>query len=169
MSTELRFMMFFVGIVISIAGLMILIIRLMKTGAIHLVRPGKPGRLLWFYFFADDEVKITPSLRYGERLSYNPEMDSQIVNAKTYRLADHVICIVPEVVGGAVDLDYAMYADIAQTKWGWENLKEARKSAVDRVLSKIGIRRTIEKEGQVHVISGRDISKVTKEAERIRG
>ena len=71
-------MLFVIGIVFAILGYMIYVMRARQTGAIHLMEKGRPGRFLWFYFYDDGEMRITPGIRVGEKQSYNREMDSQV-------------------------------------------------------------------------------------------
>lgn len=159
-----KMILFFVGMIISIAGYMILLIRAQKTGAIHILRPGKPGHHIWFYVHRDSTMQITPSIRVAEGQLYNTELDSQVISSRSYRLADHNICIVPEVVGHGVDIDYVLYVNLLESIWGLENLKEARTETVDSILQKFGIRRYKEIEGQERVATRRDITAVEKRA-----
>lgn len=156
--------LFFVGLVIAVCGFMIIVIRANKTGAIHILRPGKPGRHIWFYIHRDSTVQITPSVRVAEGQLYNSELDSQVISARSYRLADHNICIVPEVVGHGVDIDYVLYVNLLESVYGIENLKEARNETIDKILKKFGIRRYKEIEGQERVAVGRDITEIEKRA-----
>jgi hypothetical protein len=156
---EFKIITLVVGIIIAIAGLILIWMRLSQTTAIHLVKRGRPGHINWLYVYEDGEMRFTPSIRSGEKLLYNADMDGNIINVKTYSLADHKICIVPECIGHGVDLDYVTYVTIGQSKWGWENLKEAREGAV-WVLQKLGINKWKEKETISHVTVGRDIPKL---------
>jgi len=158
---ELKMITFIVGIIISATGFIMIWIRLSQTTAIHLVKRGRPGLINWLYVYEDGEARFTPSFRSGEKLLYNRDMDGNIINVKTYSIADHKFCIVPECIGHGVDLDYVTYVTIAQSKWGWENLKEARECA-NWVLKKLGVKRKIEIEATEHVAVGRDIEKLQK-------
>jgi len=164
MPAEIRMMFMFVGVIIGMIGIVLLWIRANKTGAIHLLRPGKPNHHLWFYVHRDRVMQITPSVRVGESQLYNREMDSQIIAAATYRLADHNVCIVPEAVGHGVDLDYVLYVNLLESVYGLENLKEARTSTLDGVLRKFGIGRYKDIESEEHVATGRNITEVEKRA-----
>jgi len=150
-----------IGIAFAVVGYMMIYLRLRYTNAIYLVRRGRPGQILWFYVYADGEIRITPSIRAGEKQLYNADLDAQVIDVKTYSMADHKIRIVPEIVGHAVDLDYVTYVTIAESKWGWENLKEARECA-NWVLKKLGIKKQTEIEATEHVAVGRDIEKLQK-------
>lgn len=154
----------FVGFIFTIAGFMILMIRAHKTGAIHLLKPGKPGHHIWFYIHRDSTMQITPSIRVAEGQLYNSELDSQIISARSYRIADHNVCIVPEVVGHGIDVDYVLYVNLLESVYGIENLKEARKAPFDSALNKLGIKRYKEVEGQERVATGRNITEVEKGA-----
>jgi len=136
-----RFIMFIVGGMIGLVGIMMLLIRAKKTGAEHLIRPGRPGLINWLYVYADGEMRITPSMRAGEGQLYNPELDAQIIDAKTYTMGDHRFRIVPEVVGHAVDLDYVYYTNLLKTRYGFENMREARQGRIEHILNKAGIHR----------------------------
>ena len=136
-----RMMMFAVGAVIAFAGFILLLIRAKKTGAIHLITPARPGHVLWLYVYADGTAELTPAIRSGESQLYSEKLDSQVFDVKSYRLADHNFRIVSEVIGQAVDLDYVLYADLLKSKFGFKNLREARKSVFDSLLNKVGIKR----------------------------
>ena len=137
-----RMMMFAVGAVIAFAGFILLLIRAKKTGAIHLITPARPGHVLWLYVYADGTAELTPAIRSGESQLYSEKLDSQVLDVKSYRIADHNFRIVSEQIGQAVDLDYVLYADLLKTKYGFDNLREARKSALDNLLNKVGMKRT---------------------------
>jgi len=136
-----RFLMFIVGGMLGLMGIMMLIIRAKKTGAEHLIRPGRPGLINWLYVYGDGEMRITPAMRAGEGQLYNPELDSQIIDAKTYTMGDHRFRIVPEVVGHAVDLDYVYYTNLLKTRYGFENMREARQGRIEHILKKFKINR----------------------------
>jgi len=139
-----RFLAFMIGSLLCFMGIVFLYIRAKKTGANHLIEPGRPGIVNWLYVYKDGECRFTPGIRAGEGQLYNRDLDAQIPDVKTYSLCDHKIRIVPEVVGHAVDLDYILYADLLQTQYGFENLREAREGKVNKILSKIAIKRTKE-------------------------
>ena len=165
-----RFIMFAFGIILAIAGFMLIVIRANKTGAIHLLRAGRPDLLLWFYVFRDNEIMITPSMRTGEGQLYNKQLDSQIPDVKTYTMADHKIRIVPEVVGHAVDLDYVMYVNLMKTKFGVQSLREARKKLIEKALETIGITKDNEIPlPQERALAGGDIDKRIREDIRKEG
>jgi len=136
-----RFLMFLIGGMMGLVGIMMLLIRAKKTGAEHLIRPGRPGLINWLYVYADGEMRITPAMRAGEGQLYNPELDSQIIDVKTYTMGDHRFRIVPEVVGHAVDLDFVFYTNLLKTRYGFENMREARQGRIDHILSKFKINR----------------------------
>jgi len=159
-----KLILVFVGGIFVFAGWSLLILRAYKTGAIHLLKPGKPDRHIWFYIHRDSTVQITPSVRVAEGQLYNSDLDSQIISARSYRLADHNICIVPEVVGHGIDVDYVLYVNLLESVYGLENLKDARKETLDSVLEKFGIRRYKDLEGQESVATGRNITEVEKRA-----
>jgi len=136
-----RFLMFMVGGMLGLMGIMMLIIRAKKTGAEHLITPGRPGLINWLYVYADGEMRITPAIRAGEGQLYNAELDSQIIDAKTYTMGDHRFRVVPEVVGHAVDLDYVYYTNLLKTRYGFENMREARQGRIEDILKKFKINR----------------------------
>jgi len=162
---DIRMLLFIFGFLLPILGFTILYIRAKRIGATHLIAPNKPGTVLWFYIYRDNEMIITPAIRSGEGQLYNQRMDSQVIDVKTYTLGDKKIRIVPEVIGHAVDLDYVMYADLLKSKYGFENLKEARQGFVDSVLNKFGIKRMREIPAQENVLVGREIERYFKEKE----
>jgi len=146
-----RVIMFIFGYIISITGLLMLFGRAKKTGADCLINPSRPGTVLWFFVYRDGEIRITPSIRTGEGQLYNPMLDSQIFDVKTYSIGDHKIRIVPEVVGHAVDLDYVMYVDLLKSKYGFENIKEVRDNIFDKLKQRLGfdVGRVISKESMI--------------------
>ena len=164
MPPEFRMMLLFIGIIIGMIGMIMLWIRAKKTGAIHLIKPGRPNRHLWLYVHRDGVAEFTPSVRVGDSQLYNKEMDAQIITARTYRIADHNICIVPEVIGHGVDIDYVLYVNLLESVYGLENLKEARKSTADDILRKFGIGRYKDIESEEHVAVGRNITEIEKRA-----
>jgi hypothetical protein len=131
-----RFLAFIIGAMLGFIGIVILWIRARKTGSIHLINPGRPGLINWIYIYKDDEVRITPGIRAGEGQLYNAELDAQIPDIKTYSLCDHRLRFVPEVVGHAADLDYILYANLIDSVYGFENLREARKGALNKLLKR---------------------------------
>jgi len=156
-----KFLLFIIGIVFAVLGYMIYLFRAKQTGACHIMDKGRPGRFLWFYFYDDGEMRITPGIRVGEKQSYNREMDSQVPVTKSYHLADHQVLIIPEGVGCATDLDYALYAELLDAKGGFENLRVARQDAFARIAGGLGLTLSEPKESVANVItSGQDIKKV---------
>jgi len=131
-----RFLAFMIGSMLGFIGIVMLWIRARRTGAAHLITPGRPGLINWFYIYKDNEVRITPGMRAGEGQLYNPDLDAQIPDVKTYSLCDHKIRFVPEVVGHAVDLDYVMYVNLLDSMFGFENLREARKGPINQLLKR---------------------------------
>lgn len=168
-----RFLAFMIGSMLGFIGIVILWIRTKKTGACHLITPGRPGLINWIYIYKDDEVRITPGMRAGEGQLYNPELDAQIPDIKTYSLCDHRIRFVPEVVGHAVDLDYVLYANILDSVYGFENLREARNAPFDKLLEKTkifkGLKRSQEKHAQEHIkfIRGKNNGSIKKKSGEI--
>lgn len=123
-----RFLAFLIGMMMAFVGIVILYFRTLRVGANHLISPGVPGGVLWFFVYRDGEIRILPSKRAGEGQIYSPDLDAQVIDVKTYSLADHKIRIVPEIVGHAVDLDFVMYVNLLKSKYGFENLREAREA-----------------------------------------
>jgi len=128
----LRLMLFIVGFIISLVGLIILQGRAVKTGATHLLEFGRPGKIIWFYVYKDGSIKITPSVREIEGHLYSQELDALIHELKSYKLFDHSIRFVPEGTGHAVDLGMCLYASFLKTKYGFAGLREARQSFFNR-------------------------------------
>jgi len=155
-----RMIAFFVGIIIAVAGFILLVSRASKVGANHLINPSRPGGVLWLFVYRDREIKITPSVRTGEGQLYNRELDSQVIDVVTYSIGDHKVRIVPEVVGHAVDLDYVMYVNLLKSKYGFENLKEVREKSVDKILNKFGINRQKEVPSYESIAFGKEIRNV---------
>ena len=162
-----RFIMFIVGGMIGLMGIMMLIIRAKKTGAEHLIRPGRPGLINWLYVYADGEMRITPAMRAGEGQLYNPELDSQIIDAKTYTMGDHRFRIVPEVVGHAVDLDYVYYTNLLKTRYGFESMREARQGRIEHILNKVGIHRHKEVLDTEKLLIGEENESLSEKIKRI--
>lgn len=131
-----RFLAFMIGALMAFIGIVIVWIRARKTGAAHLIAPGRPGLINWFYIYGDGEVRITPGMRAGEGQLYNPDLDAQIPDVKTYSLCDHKIRFVPEVVGHAVDIDYVLYVNLMDSMYGFENIREARQGFVNTLLKR---------------------------------
>ena len=129
-----RFVAWFMATFLGFVGIVIVYGRARSTGANQLIAPARPGTVKWFYFYRDGEMRILPSKRAGEGQLYCDELDAQVPDVKTYSLCDHKIRIVPELVGHAVDLDYVMYADLLKTKWGFENLRQARAGWINEKL-----------------------------------
>ncbi|HDM25312.1 MAG TPA: hypothetical protein ENG24_01800 [Thermoplasmatales archaeon] len=148
--------MIIVGISISLTGYALLYRRAKTTGTIHLIKPALPNTCNWFYVHKDDEIVITPAIRMGEGILYSEKLDSKVPDVKTYTLADHKIRIVPEVVGHAVDLDYVLYTNLLKTKYGFENLREARESIFKKT------REVISRE---HVTTGAEAEKLLRQNE----
>jgi len=123
---SMRITLFMVGLIIGCMGLMILWGRAKKTGGDHILEIGRPSKILWFYVYRDGTIKITPTMREVEGHLYSPELDAQIQDMKSYRLFDHPVRIVPEGIGHAVDLGMCLYAQFLKTKYGFENMREAR-------------------------------------------
>ena len=133
--TGMIFFMF--GAIVSFLGLFMLYIRAKKVGADHLIAPGRPDKLLWFYVTNDDVVKIVPSIRDVEGYLYSKKLDAEVQQLKSYRLFDHAVVFVPEGVGHCADLKACLYAYFLKTKYGFKSIKEAR-SADDRT-STVGV------------------------------
>jgi len=162
MPMYLKMLLSLVGGIMAFFGFIMLLIRAQKTGAIHLIRPGRPGTILWLYIYKDGTAMITPSMRSGEAQLYNPELDCQVIDVKSYRIADHSFRIVPEVVGHAVDLDYVVYTDLLKTKFGFDNLKAARKGAFAKLAESVGLKVSENIEGEEHVAVGESIKEVSR-------
>ena len=126
-SLRIGFVVF--GFMIGLIGLLMLWIRAKKTGAEHIINPGRPGTIIWFYVYRDGTIKITPSMREVEGQLYSKELDAQIHDLKSYRLFDHSVRFVPEGIGHTVDLDIILYATLLKNKYGFNNIMEARKGA----------------------------------------
>jgi len=157
-----RGLAFFIGSLICFMGLVLLWIRCKKTGADHLIRPGRPGLINWIYVYKDGEMRILPAIRAGEGQLYNPDLDAQVIDAKTYTMGDHRFRIVPEIVGHAVDLDYVIYADLLHTKYGFENLRQARKGRINEIL-----RRTKENITQENFVTDDENESLSEKVKRL--
>jgi hypothetical protein len=125
--TILRIALFAVGMVLAFFGVFLPHSRAKKTGAEHLIDPGRPGTIIWFYVHRDGTVRITPAIREVENALYAPELDALVHEMKSYRLFDHSVRFVPEGIGHAVDLDMCLYVTLLKNKYGYQNLREARK------------------------------------------
>jgi len=122
-----RFAFFMIGIIITFFGIFMTHMRAKKTGADHLIEPGRPGSIIWFYVHKDGTVKITPAIREVESALYAPELDALVHEMKSYRLFDHSVRFVPEGIGHAVDLDMCLYVSLLKNKFGFQTLREARR------------------------------------------
>jgi len=118
---------FLFGIILAFVGYMVIFIRINKLGLNWLIAPGRPGTINWFYIYKDGEVRITPSFRVGEGLLYAPQLEATIPDIKTYSLGDHKIRFVPEATGHACDTDIVQYVQVLKSKYGWANLRQARR------------------------------------------
>ena len=121
-----RVAFFGVGAMIAFFGVFMTHMRAKKTGAEHLIEPGRPGTILWFYVHKDGTVKITPAMREVESALFSPELDAVVHEMKSYRLFDHSVRFVPEGIGHAVDLDMCLYVSLLKNKFGFQTLREAR-------------------------------------------
>jgi len=121
-----RYILFMMGSLISFIGLVLIHGRAKKTGAHHLIEPGRPGLINWFLVYPDGDIKITPSVRDVEGQLYSKELDAQIQELKSYRIFDHSIRFVLEGTGHAADLGMCVYTKLLKTKYGFENLRQAR-------------------------------------------
>jgi len=151
-----RYILIFFGGTLFIAGRLMIDIRARRTGADFLMAPGRPGHVLWIFIHKDGEIRLIPSLRAGEGQLHSKELDSQIVDVKSYMWADHRVRIVPEVVGHAVDMDYILYVNLLKTRYGIENLKELRESSFDKFLNRFGIKRFRDLTSEEKIAIGRD-------------
>jgi len=164
---EFRGLAFFIGLMVCFMGLVLLWIRCKKTGADHLIRPGRPGLINWIYIYKDGEMRILPAIRAGEGQLYNEDLDAQVIDAKTYTMGDHRFRIVPEIVGHAVDMDYVIYADLLHTKYGFENLRQARQGRIDHILNKVNVKRSKEAIGKEEFIVGDENEPLSEKVKRL--
>lgn len=149
-----RSFFFIMGLIIAMIGMILLNLRAIKVGANHLISPGNPDTVIWFYIYRDKNIKITPSMRVIESQSYNKELDAQINDLCSYTLMDHKIRFVPESIGSSVDVDLCLYAYILKTKWGFSNILQARQ----------GIFKKTEKlTSKEHTISGEQLTNITRQ------
>ena len=124
--TELSFLFFLFGVVLSMAGLSILWTRAHKIGADKLIAPARPGCPLWVYIYDDGEVRLFDSVRKGEGYLFSSDLDALIPDVKTYSWADHKIRFVPEGAAHAVDLAVVEYTQIMDSKQTFQGLRDAR-------------------------------------------
>jgi len=158
----LKYIIFMMGFIVSLLGIIILQGRAIKTGAGHLLEFGKPDKIIWIYSYRDGTLKITPSMREIGGQLYSPELDAQIQDFKSYRLFDHSIRFVPEGIGHAVDLDFILYATLLKTKFGFNNITEARKASKKFQNKKLSfLNPIIEKFEKKDIVSGEKIGKTT--------
>ena len=132
----LRFGMFGVGLILAIVGITMVHGRALKTGAVHLLEWGKPGKILWFYAHKDGTLRVTPAMREVEGHLYSKELDAQIMDLKSYRLFDHSVRFVPEGIGHSVDLGMCLYVAFLKNRWGFTNIRETRQAGFKGLLSK---------------------------------
>lgn len=122
-----------VGLLMAMVGIILLWIRAIKVGANYLINPGRPDRILWFYIFPDNSVKIVPAKRDVEGFLYSKKLDATVQELKSYHLFDHPIRFVPEGLGHTADLDACLYAYFLKSKFGFKSIKEAREADIDSV------------------------------------
>lgn len=123
----LQIMFLVVGIIVAFVGIMLVYIRAIKTGAIHLLQPAQPNNMIWFYIQRDGTVKITPAFRRIEGMSESTEMNAIIQDMKAYRIFDHQVRFVPEHVGHSADVKHCVYAKVMKNKYGFEGIKDGRR------------------------------------------
>lgn len=158
----LKYIIFMMGFTVSLIGIIILQGRAVKTGACHLIEFGRPDKIIWIYSYRDGTLKITPSMREIGGQLYAPELDAQIQDFKSYRLFDHSIRFVPEGIGHAVNLDFILYATLLKTKYGFNNITEARKESRKFQNKKLSfLNPIIKKFEKKDIVSGEKIGKVT--------
>lgn len=137
-----RFLLFIVGIIIALIGIILPHGRAVKTGTINLQEFGRPGFVNWFYVRPDDTIEITPAVREIEKQTYSKKLDAMAHEVKSYRIFDHTVRFVPEGIGHSEDLGMCLYAMFLKGKHGFNNLREARAG----FLSKLNPYDTLSKE-----------------------
>ena len=124
------YLLFIFGIVLAGVGLFLLYARASKVGATHLIAPGKPEKILWFYIYKDDTLRIVPARRDVEGFSHSKQLDAEVQELKSYRLQEHSVRIVPEGIGHCVDLNACIYAYFLKTKKGFKTISDARAESI---------------------------------------
>ena len=158
----LKYLLFMMGFIISLLGIVILQGRATKTGACHLLEFGRPDRIIWIYAHRDGTLIITPAMREIGGQLYSPELDAQIQDFKSYRIFDHSVRIVPSGIGHAVDLDFILYASLLKTKYGFNNITEAREGAKKIENKRLAfLNPIIQKLEKKQIVSGEEIGKIT--------
>ena len=160
-----KMLLFIVGIIFAFMGYMIYWMRARSTGACWLIEKPRLGHFNALYVFDDGEIRITPAIRAGEAQAYIREVDAQVPVIRTYHIGDHSVLVIPEGVGCAGDLDYALYADLLDSRYGFDNLRAVRDDIFGKVMSGIGLNLQKTKESVARVATGQDIGKI---AERIK-
>lgn len=125
---SLKMILFFVGMILSVMGVIMLWLRATKTGANLLIAPGRPDRILWFYVFKDGTIRIVNAARDVEGFTYSKTLDTEATEMKSYRLFDHHVRIIPEGIGSATDLGACLYCYFIRTKHGFKSIKDARET-----------------------------------------
>lgn len=159
MPLEFRYLLFIMGFVLAFVGLFLLYLRCLKLGIHHLIAPGRPDNIIWFYVHRDKSIKITPSIRVVENQLYSKELDAQISDMASYKLFDHLIRFVPEGVGHSVDLDTCLYVAFLKSKYDFSNITEARKGIARYFEKVLPIIPKKEVSSQEHLISGKGLEK----------
>ena len=157
MPMEFKYLLFGMGILLAFVGLFLLYIRCLKLGVHHIIAPGRPDTILWFYVYRDGSIKVTPSIRVVENQLYSRELDAQISDMKSYKWFDHLVRFVPEGVGHSVDFDICLYVAFLKSKYGFSNITEARKGIAhyfEKVLPIIPKKEILSQE---HIISGKGL------------
>lgn len=114
------------GLLIAMVGMIMLITRATKTGAVHLLKTAQPHKMLWFYIQKDGQVFITPAFRRAEGMTQSEEMNAIVQDLKSYRLHDHQIRFVPEGIGHTADVKNVLYATVMKSKYGFEGIRDGR-------------------------------------------
>jgi len=121
-----RYLFFMCGLIIAFTGIMVLHLRMTKTGVIHFIPPGSPRRIIWLYVRKNNDIEIFPGVNKAEGQLYSKKIDGQIQDIKSYRMHDTPVRIVAESIGHTLDLDYVLYVNLLKDKYGLKSLKAAR-------------------------------------------
>lgn len=139
-----------VGLIMSMAGILMLMLKAVKTGVIHFFYPPRnDDSTLWFYIRRDGTVKITPAFRMLEGMSEDLYGTKIIKDMKSYRLADWNVRFVPEGIGHSVDVNNVMYARVMKKQNHFESLKDGRRKILTSLLHHEEMQPEYQKQGDV--------------------
>lgn len=132
MPQEFKYLLFGLGLLLGIVGLIMLHFRAIKTGANHIIAPGSPNKMILFFIYGDDTLRIMTANRNVSGLIYSKKLDMNLQDIKSYRLFDHSVRIGLDGLGHSIDMGACGYAQFIKSKYGFKNISEARAKALSK-------------------------------------